>query len=698
MSRPLQLRVIDQTLLPGRLGGLAQPTALVDIGVGGVFDAGTLARIRTGATALAPGQRLAGVGESDWPAVFLVDRSGSDAAPERRLGEWVIAVAVALQRWAGDPAWRGRVLAVEPGMLAVAIPWRRDDVLTDTVRLALQLVELWAGSPDGQAPEVNTAIRAGMDAARAGGLRPNVVRCVLAALERGIPVELRPGHVQYGWGAQMVQMHATLTGRTSHIATRIAQDKAQTVQILGAAGLPVPRGAVVADIESARCAATDLGWPVVVKPLDQDQGRGVVAGIRDEVRLDRAVAAAARFSPGRVLVEEHVEGEDHRLLVVEGRFLVALHRVAGGIVGDGVSTVEELVRRLNADPRRGTGRDSVMKQLPLDAEALECLADQGLQVDSVPAAGLRITLRRTANVSTGGTLRDVTEAVHPDNRRLAERAARIVGLDIAGVDFLTVDVSRSWRDVGGVITEVNAHPELGDEDRDVSGEILDIVLAGGDGRIPTVAIAGTFAASTTAVLLHHIWTTAGSVVGLCTEELIQVGRETIGTGNPGGLPDAAILLHDPAVQVAIIEISDGALPRDGHPVDRYDVVALLGALAGAPELLARAGQAFVINAEDPQCLAASSQSSAERRILVAKDGLNPALVEHRRAGGEAVFLTVRDNRTWIVLAAGDAETPLLFDNPGPDPASAKFAVALAFSQGLGVDVIANALRASPAQQ
>lgn len=698
----LVLRVLERHLVLGCSDGLPQATAKVVVGVGGAVDATALERIRAGTGSLRSARRESDSAETVWPTAFLMGNGVDDAVPHRMLGEWIVALTVALQRWVGDPVWRGRVLAAGPDRLDLALPWQRDGVLDDMVRLALQTVELWAGSAPEHWPDVNAAIDPGMQAASAGGLRPDALRLALGAIGRGIPVDLRPGHVQYGWGHRLQRLHSTLTGRTGYVAAMIAENKWQSARLLGAAGLPVPEGAVVADYDRALRAADALGWPVVVKPLNQEQGRGVVAGIRGEDGLRRAFDAADRFSPGEVVVEKHVDGDDHRLQVVNGRCVTALHKTPGGITGDGVSTVGQLLERLNADPRRGTGAPFFMKPIPLDDEARECLSEQKLRVDSVPVAGRWIALRRIANVHVGGSAEDVTESVHPDNRRLAERAARIVGLDIAGLDFLTPDITRSWREVGGAICEVNAFPEMGDPDWGIHRKVLDVLFEDGTARIPTVAIGGPGGAGAAALLLHRIWMSAGTLSGLCATTTVRVGEDIVADGDCGGLPRAGMVLNDPAVQAAVFEFSADDLGVMGSPCDRYDVAALMDvgpeSVGRYADVLQRARGAIVIGADDRVGRDLLGHPPDTGRQVMVGAAPSAALTAHRDGGGEVVYLGRRDGATWVIGAAGARETPLA---PLPDTAGAVlpviFAAAIAWIQGVDPASIAAGVGAVAAE-
>lgn len=715
---PLKLRLAHRRLIAGCAAGLDEPTALVVVEVDGRLDGDAVARVRAGLPLLCPEEPLFGVDESDWPAAFLT-AARPDPGEQEALGRWAVALTVALQRWTRDPVWRGRVVDSDRDLLRLAIPWWREGVFDDALRVALALLELWSQPANDRQRTVGEAIAAGIDAARRDGLPPLTLRCIQAAVERRIPFEVLPNCVRFGWGHNAERMDQTFTTQTSYIAATSARDKMQTARILTAAGIPVPKGEAVTDADRALQVATGLGWPVVIKPADQEQGRGVVVNIADEAALRAAFDAAAQQGAGNVIVQQHIAGEDHRLLMVRGRLLAAARRLPGGVTGDGVHSVAELLDQLNADPRRGHNEYSQMKRIGLDTEALECLAELGMRADSVPAAGQRVVLRRIANVSAGGTAQDVTALVHPDNLALAQRAARQVGLDIAGIDFLTPDISRSWREAGGAICEVNAQPGLrphwlADPDRDINGELMDIIFQRRPARIPTAAITGTHGKSATALMLHHIWTAAGVLTGVCTAQAVWIGEEVISTGDLSGFPGARMILNDPATQAGVFEISLKGLIDTGHPCDRYDVAALLNVSDDhigvhgvetpdqmaelTAEVLARARDAVVVNAEDRLCMAMRARAGADRHILVARE---PAAVTgHRRGGGEAVVLSRRGEAPWITLCSGEAEVPLICSHDIPattdgllrfDEADAMFAAALAWSQGIDPEVIAGAL-------
>jgi len=718
-AKNMKFEIRSVRFFPGCQAGLDERTALVQIAVSGIPEdwLALAGRYQAAAQSLRPSEPLWGVGDAGWPGTFLMRPRGAGD-----LAEWVVALTIAFQRWARRAVWQGRVLDYRDGAMRLAIPQAGESLFHDALGLALRHLATWSDAEAGgeAAAELSRVRDAWLERAQAGGLPPNTLRFYAAARRRGMPAVEECGAIRLGWGRQAELFDSSFTGRTSQIATRLARNKHLSGQLLAAAGVPVPRGALAANLDAARRLAEQLGWPVVVKPANLDQGLGVVPGIRDTDTLTRAFQAADALSPGAVLVERHVSGADHRMLVVGGRLLMATRRIPGGVTGDGRCRIDELVERVNADPLRGSSKRSLLIRIAIDDEARACLAEQGLAEDSVPESGRFVPLRRTANISTGGTALDVTARVHPDNRLVAERAARRLGLDIAGVDFLCPDIGRSWREVGGAVCEVNAQPGfrphwLSDPARDINGEVVDWLYRGRTPRIPVAAVTGTNGKTTTARMLQRIWLAAGRHTGVCTTSGSWIGDDLISSHNQAGLFGARMLLEDPTMEAAVVEMPRQALIEQGHPCDRYDVAALLNVqddhigvdgirdMAHMARLkagvLERATRAVVLNAEDPLVMQVGSNSPASRRILVASREEAPALVEHLRRGGAGVFLRrTADEGPSIVLAEKGVETALM---PAADiPATmrgqlpfneinALFAVALAW----GLDLPPAAMRA-----
>jgi cyanophycin synthetase len=684
----LEMRVADVRLLAGSAAGLSERTALalVEYITDGPLDSAAQERLRAGVTALVPDDPLYGVRAADWPEAFLADAGDPAGLDGHRLGEWVAALTVAVQRWARDPVFGAQVVDAGAGSLRIALPWRREALLRDALDLALRLITQWARAEQDAAAleQLHTYLRDGLSSARGDGLPPNTLRFVQSAVARGIPFDILPSCVQLGWGAAAERMDSSFTGRTGVIASSMARNKFKSSRTLADAGIPTPTGQVVADAERAEQVAQRLGWPVVVKPLNHDQGVGVVPGIRDVAALRRAVAAADKLSPGQVIVETHVSGADHRLLVVAGRMLAAGRLIPAGVTGDGVHTVQQLVDNVNADPLRGTNPRSILKKLVLDATAKKCLAEQSLNNEAVPAAGRRVYLRHTANISTGGTAVDVTGVVHRDNAELAVRAARMVGLDIAGIDFLCPDISRSWREVGGALCEINAQPGfrphwIADPDRDINGEVVDILFERNTGRIPVVAFVGDQTAAAAADLLHAIWTDAGVLTGVCSTGGVRIGAGTVSLEDRAGFTGGRILLTDPGVEAAVIQLTPQRLGETGHPCDRYDVLVVIDGdeIARADAGLAhRARTALVLNADDPAALALATVGGPARVVLVSRDPHSAAVSEHRDRGGDAVLV---DDSGWVLAASGEVRRRLIRWTGRP---AALFAAAAAWAQGL----------------
>lgn len=642
-----QLRLERKTLLSGYSCGLDEKTAIVELSVSGApaYSEAADDALREAALALCPGQRLFGVDESGWPTAFLkVVDSG-----EAWLGNWIVALTVAVQRFGGDPVWRGRVVEAGSHRLLLAVPWARAEFFGDALDLALELVR--GGGP----VTVQDRIAEKWPAIRASGMAPATVRFIQAAASRGIPFSVLPNFILLGWGVNAERFDISFTGRTSWIADTLARDKWNSKRTLARAEITVPHAWVVHNAADAEYAAANLaGWPAVVKPLNRlsDQAdNGVTTGIPDPEALGPAFDRAARCSTGGVIVEEHIDGDDHRLLVVNGKLLAAARRKAMG--------------------------------------------------------GNRF-----------GPIEDVTASVDPDNRALVERVARVVGLDIAGVDVLTPDISRPWHEAGGAVYGVCGQPDISphwiaDPDRDLNGEVLDSVFAGWPSRIPTAAITGTNGKTTTAEMLFNIWTAAGKVTGVCTTVAVRIGNQRVTAKNLSGWPGARIILEDPGVEAAVFEMPRKGLLKFGHPCDRYDVAALLNVQDDhigdegidtleqmaelKAEVLERAGRAIVVNADDPRCLAMRSRAGTGRHILVGNAD-NPAIDEHRRGGGEALFV----ESSSIVLAVGDRQETLMpvKDIPAAmdgllrfNVTNAMFAAGLAWAQGISLETIRRGLGA-----
>ncbi|MGH8076835.1 MAG: cyanophycin synthetase family protein, partial [Lysobacter sp.] len=388
------------------------------------------------------------------------------------LGHVLEHVAIELQNVAGEDVTFGRTRSISddrPGVYSVVYQYAQKEEGIAAGELALKLLDSLlpvALRADLRAPDTapeewnwNAARDDFIRYAQKRALGPSTASLVRAAEERDIPwLRLNSQSlIQLGHGKYQQRIQATVTGKTPYIAVELASDKDETNRILHSLGLPVPRQVLVDQQSDAVKAAEKLGGPVVLKPYNGNHGRGITINIQaaDDVRA--AYQAAAEHSRS-VIVETYIMGDDHRLLVVNGELIAATRRTPGHVVGDGSRTIAELVEQVNQDPRRGVGHEKVLTRLELDAQAAMMLERVGYDAASVPTDGEVVYLRSTANLSTGGTATDVTDIIHPDNRDMAVRAVRAIGLDVGGVDFISTNIAESYKNIGGGICEVNAAP------------------------------------------------------------------------------------------------------------------------------------------------------------------------------------------------------------------------------------------------
>ncbi|NLB57801.1 MAG: ATP-grasp domain-containing protein, partial [Gammaproteobacteria bacterium] len=461
------------------------------------------------------------------------------------LGHVFEHVAIELQNIAGEDVTFGRTRSVDgrPGVYTVVYEYAQREEGIAAAELAMRLLSSLLPEdirPEGGVPEGWEWEEARDDFIRYAqrrALGPSTASLVRAAEERGIPwLRLNEQSlVQFGHGRYQQRIQATITGRTPYISVELAGDKEETNKILSAHGLPVPRQILVSSQTDAIKAARRLGGPVVLKPWNGNHGRGITINITEDDDIRAAIAAAQEHSRS-VIVETFQPGDDHRLLVVNGELVAATRRTPGHVVGDGRSTISELIDVVNQDPRRGVGHEKVLTRLELDREANLMMERVGYDADSVPKADEVVFLRSTANLSTGGTATDVTDVIHPDNREMAVRAVRASGLDVGGVDFISPDITESYRRIGGAICEVNAAPGFRmhvapseGTPRDAAGPVIDMLFPpASPSRVPIAAITGTNGKTTTSRMLAHIAKMAGHTPGLTSTEGVYIdGQRTV---------------------------------------------------------------------------------------------------------------------------------------------------------------------------
>jgi cyanophycin synthetase len=465
-------------------------------------------------------------------------------------------------------------------------------------------------------------------------LGPSTRSIVNAALERGIPfMRLDESNlVQLGYGARAQKIQATIASTTRFLGVEIAGDKDKTKSILGFHGVPVPKGEACRTWQGALEIAGDIGWPVVVKPLDASHGRGIVTNIRDEEQLQLAFEEAKQFR-STIVVERFVDGADYRLLVIGGKLVAAAMRVPANVTGDGRHTIRELVDLANADPRRGESHEKVLTKIRIDAATERLLALRHTTLESVPADGEVVYLKSTANLSTGGTAIDVTDRVHPSNVELAERIAQLVDLDIAGIDIVAPVIDTPLEENGGAIVEVNAAPGFRmhlapteGKPRPVGEAVVNMLFPpGSEPRIPIITITGTNGKTTTARLAAHIARQAGKHVGLTTSDGIYIQNRLVQKGDTTGPASAAVVLRDPSVNFAVLETARGGLLRAGLGFDWSNAAVVTNI---AEDHL---GLRDIHNVED---LAHAKAVTVERvrpdgcAILNAEDAMTPLILEH----------------------------------------------------------------------
>lgn len=502
------------------------------------------------------------------------------------LGHVAEHVAIELQREAGVSTGRGKTRgAGRPGQYNVIYAYGEEQVGLAAGRLAVRLVNHLVKPAADPGFEFQEELEALIRLAEQRAFGPSTQAIVDEASSRDIPwIRLNEASlVQLGQGRYQRRIRATMTSLTSALAVDIAGDKKLTTRLLAAAGLPVPRGEVVRSAEEAVAVAGRIGFPAVTKPLDGNHGRGVSLNLGDaeaiRVGFERAREQSRR---GAVVVERFVTGADYRVLVIGGNMVAVAERVPAHVTGDGKHTVRELVELENRDPRRGIGHEKVLTRIRIDEAAGELVAAQGFELDGVPPKGMPVRLAATGNMSTGGISIDRTLEAHEENVEIAEEAARVVGLDVAGIDFLTPDISQPVRETGGAIVEVNAapgfrmhtHPTEG-EPQFVAKPVVDLLFPPGTpSRIPIVAVTGSNGKTTTVRMIANIFRGMGRQVGMTSTDGIYIDERLVVRADASGPKSARMVLQNPRVDTAVFEVARGGILREGLGYERNDVAVV----------------------------------------------------------------------------------------------------------------------------
>ncbi len=648
------------------------------------------------------------------------------------LGHVFEHVVLEIQNQAGQDVGFGRTRgAGKEGVYNVVFEVRDRDIGLEASRLALRLIhsllphELRERYPDPDFDfkrERDDFIRY----AQKRELGPSTGSLVQAAEARGIPwIRLNDQSlVQLGYGKYQRRIQATITSETRHIAVEISCDKEMAHRIFEDLGLPVPRQRSARSAREAVRVAERIGFPVVLKPYDGNHGRGVCINLNSISEVEEAFEIASKISK-TVVVENYISGFDHRLLVINGQLVAAAKRVPGHVIGDGRHTVAELVDIVNADPRRGIGHEKVLTRLEWDHQTEDALKKAGLDRDSVLPEGETLYLRKTANLSTGGTAVDVTDIIHPDIRAMAIRAARAVGLDVCGVDFLCEDISQSYRTHGGGICEINAAPGFRmhvqpseGTPRDAGGAVMDMLFPPGTpSSIPIAAITGTNGKTTTSRMLGHILKLAGHTVGFTSTDGVYIDGKLTVAGDMTGPVAATMVLRDPTIDAAVLETARGGLLKRGMAVRRVNVAACLNVqsdhlglrgidtleeLAEVKRTVVEIAQdVAVLNADDPLVLRMAGYTEAKHVCYVTMNPGHALVRQHIRAGGQAIVLEQGMNGHMIALYEKGLHIPLIWTHLIPatlegramhNVQNAMFATALAYGMGVSRENIEHGLR------
>ena len=649
-----------------------------------------------------------------FPQIGLLQLAGhAEAVP---LAHVLELAALGLQAQAGCPVTFSRTTATsDAGVFQVVIEYSEEQVGRRAFVLALELCRAaLTDTPFDLAAALHELKELDEDVR----LGPSTGAIVNAALARNIPYRrLTQGSlVQFGWGSAQRRIQAAETDRSSAIGEAIAQDKELTKKLLDAAGVSVPHGRPVSDADDAWDALCEIGAPVVVKPVDGNQGKGVTVNITSREQLNLAYAAAAQISD-EVLVEKFIPGSDFRFLVIGNHLVAAARREPPIVIGDGKHNVRELVEQVNSDPRRGSGHATSLTKIRLDDIALASLATQHFTVESVPEQGARVVLRNNANLSTGGTATDVTDDVHPEMVASAVAAAQMIGLDICGVDVVCDSVLMPLEKQGGGIVEVNAAPGLRmhlqpsfGKGRPVGEAIIgSMFVAQQNGRIPLLTVAGTNGKTTTVRLIAHILTTQGLRVGMTNSDGVYIQGKRIDTGDCSGPKSARNVLMHPDVDAAVFETARGGILREGLAFDRCDVAVVtnigmgdhlgLNYISTVDDLavvkrvvvqnVAPTGVA-VLNATDAMCVKMRDACPGSV-IFFAQDKYHPVMATHRAQGSRVVYVDGGD----IVACHGKQEQRVALANIpitrngtiGFQIDNAMAAIAATWAQGVAWDTI-----------
>lgn len=605
------------------------------------------------------------------------------------MGHVIEHIALELQTLAGMDTGFGRTRGTgEEGKYFVVFSYMEEDAGVYAAKAAVRIAQAVV---DGVAYDLKEDIQQLREIREDTRLGPSTGCIVDEAAKRGIPHLRLNRHslVQLGYGVHQKRIRATIASTTGNIAVDIACDKEETKNLLEAAEIPVPRGTVIRSEAGLKDAVDKYGYPLVIKPIDGNHGKGNTTNITTWEQAVTALESAQRYGRS-VIVERFITGFDFRILVINYKFICAALRTPAAVKGDGVNTIQYLIDEVNKDPRRGFGHEKVLTQITVDGSTMKMLEEVGYTLDTVPPKGELVLLKTTANLSTGGTSEDVTDEVHPANVVMCERIAKIIGLDICGIDIMAKDLRTPVSENGGAILEVNAAPGFRMHiepaeglPRNVAEPVIDMLFPDrSNGRIPIIAITGTNGKTTTTRLTSHIAKSAGKKVGYTTSDGVYIQNQLLMKGDCTGPVSSQFVLKDPTVDFAVLECARGGILKNGLAFQNCDVAIVtnvaadhmgLGGIntleqmakvkAVVPETVFPHGYA-VLNADDDLVYAMKDDLKCNI-ALFSMDENNPRIQEHCKAGGLATvfengFVSILKG-TWKIRVANVKDIPLTFE-------------------------------------
>ncbi|MCZ8189577.1 MAG: cyanophycin synthetase, partial [Microcystis sp. LE19-338.1B] len=583
------------------------------------------------------------------------------------MGHIIEHIALELQELAGTPVGFGRTRGTStPGVYNVVFEYVEEQAGRYAGRAAVRLCQSIVDTGTYPKEELAQDLADLRDLCNNAALGPSTETIVKEAQARNIPWLLLSARamVQLGYGVHQKRIQATLSSFSGILAVELACDKEGTKTILKDGGIPVPRGTVIQYLDELSAAIEEVGgFPIVIKPLDGNHGRGISIDVKTQQEAEEAYDLASAASKTRsVIVERYYKGSDHRILVINGKVAAVAERIPAHVVGDGRSTIEELIEITNQDPNRGDGHANVLTKITIDKTALNVLEKQGYELTSILAQGEIAYLRATANLSTGGIAVDRTDEIHPENVWIAQRVAKLIGLDIAGIDVVTEDIRKPLKEVDGVIVEVNAAPGFRMHvapsrglPRNIAAPVIDMLFPPGTpSRVPILAITGTNGKTTTSRLISHICRQTGKVVGFTTTDGVYIDDYLVEKGDNTGPYSASMILKDPTVEIAVLETARGGILRSGLAFNQCDVGVVLNVAADhlgigdidtieqmakvksvVAEVVSAEGYA-VLNADDP--LTVSMAEKVKGRVAYfSMSPDKPIIHDQIRRGGKAAI-------------------------------------------------------------